>query len=443
MIKHFVLVFAGMAALLGQGVAQAQASKSDYRAIVGSNGEDYKGFKTIQAPALLQSANWGTSYQIKRLDYEVYSDTAGRMKFFLPPGTVAFNANLYYYYQFEEGKVALHFNQIPVTPFSSITANNAGGAINETVLQRLINNDEILYYSAGAPANSLVLSSPDKPIDPIAKGGYVYGNYQYPGGMLQRGLLKVYVKADCYTQWYNSASTQWDANGNPDENAEHTCEGSTGENPTPTLESVTVSASTLQVGAAQKLTLSPNPANASLPACAVQGTAYVVIAGREISLLPTAYALTANTPQTIACGEKTVTFTILPAVANSVQVKPLPPKTDNDGNLVVNIQLVRPASSIQGKTNTTVWIGGKIPKDGFFFTEDEWFFLTPNGWQMLLLPNPNLVAYQTKPVATETSFTIPIGLTAADLEHFGVEIHFGYVDDDGTFQNKGIIWSKN
>lgn len=446
MMKHFLLVFAWTAALLGQGVAQAQASKTDYRPIVGSNGVN-SGFMTIQTPTSLQSANLGTSYAVKRIDYEVFGDTAGRMKFFLPPGTVAFNANLYYYYVFQEGKVALRFNETPSTPLSSISVNNAGGPVNETVLRNLVNGQDVLYYSAGAPANSLVLSSPENPIEPMAKGGYVYGNYQYPGDILQRGLLQVFVKADCYEQWFNSANTQWDGFGNPDENAMHTCEGS--ENPGNALKDVTLSpSSTLQVGSAITfLTINPNPADATLPACVVEDSANVYVSidntTRKISLLPAASNLTSSTTQTIACGSVRKTLTVLPA-DNGVRIVKSAPTTDGNGNLVLNLKLIRPESDVAGKSKTSYWVAARIPADGFFFKEDEWFFLTPHGWDVLTLPNPNAVAYQAnQAVKTETSFTISTDLPAADLGAFNVDLHFGYQDEGGNFQNKGAIWSKN
>ena len=442
---RFLPVFACIAALCGIGAAQAQIQKSDYRPIVGLNSAS-SGFQTGQIPSNLQLAGLGTNFAVKRLDYEVFGDSVGRLKFFLPPGTVAFNANLYYYYAFNEGKVALRLNNPATTPLGSISVAHSGGSINESVLRRLIAGEEILNYSPGAPANSLALSSPDNPIEPMITGGYVYGNYQYPGELLQRGLLQVFVKADCYEQWFNSTSTKWDFNGNPDENATHTCSGSSGgENPPPpALESVTVSPSTarLQVGTAQALTLLPVPSSVPLPTCTVQGTSYVTITGNRVTLSAAANALTVSTTQTIACGSKTVNITIVPAATDGVQVQKLPSTTDANGNLVINAKLVRPASSIVGKTNTTVWVAARIPKDNFFFTDDEWFFYTPSGWQVLMLPNPHSVAYKTNPVNTETTFSIPTGLTASDLGQFNVEIHFGYADDAGEFQNKGTVWTK-
>lgn len=445
-LKKFLFVLASALTVLGHGTVHAQATKADYRAIVGVNSTSFS-FKTVQKPESLQTANLGTSFAVKRIDYEVFSDSVGRLKFFLPPGTVAFNANLYYYLAPQEGKVALRLNQPPATPLSSITANNAGGVLNETVLQNLINGQEKLYYSAGAPANSMVLSSPDNAIAPMTTGGYLYGNYQYPGDLLQRGLIQVFVKADCYAQWFNSSSTKWDVSENPDENATHTCDGSTGGGTGggtgTTLQDVTLSAYSLQVGVADaSITLAPSPSTATLPTCTVEGTAYVGIAANKITLLASASNLTATTNQTIVCGSFRKTIAIIPS--NGSRVEKLASTTDASGNLVLNVKLVRTASDIAGKTTASFWVAARIPTDGFFFTEDEWFFLTPQSWKQLVLPNPNSVVYESnKAVQQETTFAIPLGLTASDLAAFNVEIHFGYADTGGVFQNKGAIWTKN
>ena len=443
MLKQFVLILSWFSAILWHGAVYAQVGKPDYQAFVGINGSG-TGFKSLQAPVNLVSASLGTSYAVKRLDYEVFGDYTGRLKFFLPPGTIAFNANLYYYLAPQEGKVALRLGNIPLTPLSSISAANAGGVVNETVLRNLAAGQEVLFYSAGAPANSLVLSSPDQVIEPVVEGGYVYGNFQYPGDILQRGLIQVFVRSDCYEQWYNSATTQWDVNGNPSEATRHTCSGSIGGgDPLPALEGILASPSNvLQVGSGQTLTLSPIPSTAVLPTCTVRGTPHVSITGNRVSLLSSANGLTSNTVQTIVCGNKTLEITLVPIVTDGVRVEKLPSTVDGSGNLVVNFKLLRRESSVAGKSNTTVWIGARIPKDGFFFTEDEWFFLTPVGWEVLVLPNPMLVKYQTIPARTETTFAIQTGLPAADLGYFNVDIHFGYADDNSVFQDKGVIWSK-
>ena len=160
-------------------------------------------------------------------------------------------------------------------------------------------------------------------------------------------------------------------------------------------------------------------------------------------MLPSAGNITQSVTQTLVCGTIRKTLTILPP-DNGVRVEKSAPTTDAAGNLTLNVKLIRPDAEIAGKTKTSYWVAARIPKDGFFFSDDEWFFLTPRGWEMLTLPLPNTVVYQAdQAVKTETPFTIKTDLPAADLGHFNVEIHFGYLDVGGSFQNKGIIWKKD
>lgn len=439
-LKYFVLAFVWIASIFTSGIVNAQGAKTDYRAVVGMNSASFN-FKSAQVPTNLQTVALGTTYAVKRIDYEVFSDSFGRLKFFLPPGTVAFNANLYYYLAPQEGKVALRLYELPQMPLSQISGNHAGGPLNETVLQNLIDEQEIFYYTAGAPANSMVLSSPDNPIAPVAKGGYLYGNFQYPGELLQRGLLQVFVKADCYEQWFNSPSTKWDISENPDENVEHTCAGSSGGNVEPLQDILLYPGNTLQVGSAvPELTISPNPSGAALPICTVeQNLAHVFIADNKIKLLPSADNLTTSTVQTIVCGSIRKTITILPA--NQLQKSS---SIDQNGNLLINLKLMRTQADIFGKTTVDFWVAARIPANGFFFREDKWFFLTDQGWRQLTELNVESAVYKdNQPVKLEEVFNIPIGLTTEDLGAFDVEIHFGYRDARDDFKNLGVIWSKN
>ena len=457
MMKNFLIALASTGALLGHGAIHAQTLKTDYKAIVGSGGAEI-GFNAIQKPATLQTANFGTGYELKRLDYEVPSDYSGRLKFFLPPGTIAFNASLFYFVAAQEGKVALRFNQPPIISLGAVTAANAGGPIDETVLRNLVAGKEVLYYSASSPPNAVTLSSPNNAIDPISPGGYVYGNFQYPGGILQRGLLQIFVKADCYEKWFNSTSTQWDAKGNPDENATHTCDGASNPNepgepnepeePTDPdkLKGVRLSPSNvLQVGG-EPLSLTPIPATATLPQCILRGQEPVILLNNKISLKPTTKVGTYT--QKLECGDLSTEVVIQvddgsnPTVPAKVEAIPV---TDSAGNLLLDVTLTRPEADVEGKANTKVWIAARIPVDGVFFTNDEWWFLTQQSWMPLLFGTADTVAYQTfaQPSA-ETKLTgVPIGIRADELSQHKVEIHFGYQDEGGIFQNKGKIWPKN
>ena len=526
MLKHFFLVTSVLAgALLGTGSVQAQTiGKTDYAAVVGIGVS--RGFNTIQKPELLYRGSYGTNQTFTRLSYALPFETSGRWKFFLPPGTVGFNANLLYYLAPQEGKAVLRLNNLPTTPFSSVNINHAAGPLNETVLLNLIRGDEVLRYSAGAPANSLPLSLPDEFIDPMSSGGYVYGNYQYPGGMLSRAELEVIVRADCYERWFRSSATKWDESGNPDENATHTCEGSSGGDPNVELQGVSTSLPTLQAGTSSTtLTLLPDPANAVLRTCVAQEPKYVVVSGTQVSLLPAASTLTASAQQTIVCDGKSVEFTILPPAPSGgytlwTEGEPLtftsssctgkgqsknyqylndpsksydrdlkkwvislkspnevadgtvqeincvgigdisiiikvgngPATGDNtvkienariSQNGLLEFKLVRPEGNYSGKTTT--WIAARIPVSAKVFPDNKeyWFFLTSeNGWQLQILEYSDSakVAYHTRDTQKVMEFSVPLGLTVQELQAYGAEIHFGYRDQEGVFQNKGIVW---
>lgn len=169
--------------------------------------------------------------QLKILEYEATSTnqgTAEKLKFFLPPGTMAFDANFYHFLAYQEGTGAMKLYSPPTTVITSITPSMAydlpGGKKDYSqILSKLVNKNEVLYYTAGAPANFLSISSPESLSTPLSSGGYVYLNFRHPGGQFQRSLWKIYVKADCYDKWFNSSNTKWDANGNPAEGVAHYC----------------------------------------------------------------------------------------------------------------------------------------------------------------------------------------------------------------------------
>jgi hypothetical protein len=201
----------------------------DYLPIVGSNGITTN-FRGLQDPRSVVSQNV-EGVALKVLSYEAISGSQGQLKFFLPPGTVAFDANLYLFLAYEEGRGALRLYSPPTISLATITPemvtapdNIPNGNDYSLVFDKLVAQGEVLYYTAGAPANFLLLSSPDGLSPALASGGWVYGNFQYPGGQFQRSLWKVYVKADCYERWFDSPGTGRDASVNPAEGDSHTCD---------------------------------------------------------------------------------------------------------------------------------------------------------------------------------------------------------------------------
>ena len=179
-------------------------------------------FKSSQNPQMLPNMTVDR-VELKVLDYQAMSNLHGtleQMKFFLPPGTIGFDANFYHYLAYQDGKGVLKLHKPSTLNIESIPPTNSAP---QNVFARLSNGEDVIFYTAGAPANFLLLSSTDSIGVPLQAGGYVYSNFRHPGGQFQRSLWKIYVRKDCYERWFNNPNTKWDVNGNPAEGVSHTC----------------------------------------------------------------------------------------------------------------------------------------------------------------------------------------------------------------------------
>jgi hypothetical protein len=215
----------------------------------------------------------------------------------------------------------------------------------------------------------------------------------------------------------------------------------------PALTGITLSRTTwngASDAANTAVTVTPEPAGAVLPACTTSpanlltvGAAYPIAA--QFIINPA--AVTANTTVTITCGDKTASLALRAAVIPA-QIKDLFYRTDLNGNLIIYFQLARSLSEIAGKTKTSFWVAARVPSNGFFLPEDQWFFLTSNGWSHLSSSQDvELLAYKNNQVPEiETYFTIPAGLPETDFRYLNVDFYFGYMDAEGSFKNMGVIW---
>lgn len=213
----------------------AQNAPTDYFSVVGPSAQ-WRGFKDLNKPDLLPVGSVPNTLQI--------SYTAGRyapdkLKFFLPPGTVMFTANFLVFLSQMESKGVMRLNTPPTTAASKVTRDmawspgnagggNFGGAFDETILRNILDEKEVFFYG-NAGAGLMPVSYGGALINPIpTKGGYAYGRFQYPDGVLGATQWSVFVNKECYEKWYKTAT--WDANGNPSETAIHSCD------PTPVLK---------------------------------------------------------------------------------------------------------------------------------------------------------------------------------------------------------------
>lgn len=95
--------------LIGFGIAASQAIASDYAPIISPTHETQGGFKAKNHPSTLNSVSSDTT--LKALSYQYPGGDRAQLRFFLPPGTVAVDANFSYYLTTEPGMGALSFKK--------------------------------------------------------------------------------------------------------------------------------------------------------------------------------------------------------------------------------------------------------------------------------------------------------------------------------------------
>lgn len=191
--------------------------KSEYSSLVKTG---YSGYRDSYNPATKivyegSDALLTTSHNDLRIS---------KVKIFVPPGTRLFTASFLTYLGSEESKAAGRFGEVPVSTAANVTAATMMRNTTHT-LERLMAGEELPFYSPGGSGN-LGISEPYQ-FDTFkaSKGGYIYINVMsVPGGVIKTLQTRMTVDETCYRSWY--ANAKWDSQGNPDENATHTCAGS-------------------------------------------------------------------------------------------------------------------------------------------------------------------------------------------------------------------------
>lgn len=147
-----------------------------------------------------------------------------KIKLFMPPGTKRFYAKFQTYLSPTEAKAAVRFGALPVKKANDVNTGTSFTEFDET-LGRLLAGEELAFYCQGG-CGALSISAPNSFDDAkAAKGGYIYIHLlSIPGGKILSIQTRMIVDEACYRSWY--ANAKWDAQGNPDENVEHTCSGS-------------------------------------------------------------------------------------------------------------------------------------------------------------------------------------------------------------------------
>lgn len=216
----------------------------------------------------------------------------------------------------------------------------------------------------------------------------------------------------------------------------HPAGGSTGT----TLTGIGLSSDSLVVGSSSSVTVAPLPAAATLPACTVPNTGNLKISGASITLGANASGLTNQITEKVTCGafSKDVTIKLAGSVANvATQVI-----TGTDGKLTLRLTLNQPPANVSAGVTTSVWVGAYLPAGAVFMNEAVWFFKTPTSWREIEGIDINSLAFsRNQATAARTVYEVPLGLTAADLRPFNIEIYFGYANSNGLFTNLGKVWS--
>ena len=216
MKKKTIIALLSLCALITQVAAE---QKSDYSPLIKQGYSDYREAYNPNAKVVYESGDALLTTSHADISLE-------RVKFFVPPGTKRFTVSFLTYLSSQESKATGRFRDVPTKTASEVQSATMIRNTSNT-LERLVAGEELPFYSPGGSGN-LGISEPYQFDNfQVNSGGYIYLHIlSVPGGMVKTLQTRMVVDEACYRSWY--ANAKWDAQGNPDENATHTCAGSTG-----------------------------------------------------------------------------------------------------------------------------------------------------------------------------------------------------------------------
>lgn len=442
-MKRWSLAFVLLSAA---SVVHAQGATDAYINLIGSNA--YSNFNVAYKPEVVSSS--GNVVTLRTRHGEL---AASKLKLFLPPGTISFRTSIITYASELPGRVAARLRSTPESVASQVVPVYNGFDSRKT-LQKLQLGEEVKVY---APERSgvLLLSDVDSTNKtPSTAGDYVYMNFfDIPGQRFLSFDTLIEVDKNCYQSWFNSAA--WDANGNPSEQAAHSCSGSTGggSSSPAILAGITPSAVSWKVGQNSVITVSPNPLNATLPACTSNKPDLLSPTqnsdGKTAQFTVQPGAITANTSVILQCGGKTATVRLeAPATSNLATISPADVElsTDSNGNAILKVIIQHKTADVGPNKKVSYWVGAVRPAHPFFGPE-ELFYLTPASegfyqWAQLATPSPVSVVFAKDRSLVQNSqeLIVPLGFKKADFAGFGITIHFGYQQENKDFQAIQYYW---
>lgn len=445
-MKKIFSIFPLFFGLVAAAPVLAQQQKNDYSPLIKQSYSNYKDVYNPDTNVVYESGDALLTTSHADLSLE-------RVKFFVPPGTKRFTVSFLTYLSPQESKATGRFGAVPTKTAADVTAATMLRSTANT-LERLVAGEELPFYSPGGSGN-LGISQPYQfDTFQVNSGGYIYLHIlSVPGGKVKTLQTRMVVEEACYRSWYTNA--QWDAQGNPDENATHTCAGSSGGTPTP-LTGITLSRAVWNAATDANnttITVTPQPAGAVLPTCTsslpnLLTAGPVSATGAQFIINPT--ALTATTPVTITCGEKTATLELqLAGTVAVVQTKELT-AVDGLAQLVVTLKHTD-AELLLANTEVDYWVLG-TPTAFVYAGTNELFFLSAldaGGFEWKYFsPSLNFAPFLFKkalrPYSLTTTklqnLTIPLGFSANDFKDLGVKVDLWYNQKNGGYHRVGTIW---
>jgi len=399
-----------------------------------------------------------------------------KIKIFVPPGTKRFYAKFQTYLSPTEAKAAARFAEVPVANADGVNQNTRFSDFEKT-LDRLLLGDELLFHAPGGSGGFTVSQPSSTDNSNAVKGGYIYLNLlSIPAGSILSVQTRIVVDETCYRRWYTSA--KWDFQNNPDENANHTCDGSSGGGGTtpvtptePTLTSIKLSTETWKAGTAtanQPITVTASDANGTmvaLPSCTAAVTnGSLLNTSLVLKITPDSNGkqaqITIEKPElitkaeevSITCGGKTAALKLWPAEVAPPQVATITSsvvENSTQGASTLTIKLTHPETATDGTID--YFVAAHIPQfqhpdNPFGSANDQWVFLslpeTGTGaanWKVLFSATSlDKLAFKkgvALPTGNEVELPINLQLSIDALKIYNAKLYLGYRQGaTGTFK---------
>lgn len=399
-----------------------------------------------------------------------------KVKFFVPPGTVAISGGVTYGTTSNPIRAVIKFRTPPTTAVETISASTPGvyghiGLMDAPMDGVMRNGEEPKFFAAFALNFISIMNQSNGIAPPMETGGYMYCDFAYPDDNATSVVFKVYVQKDTYTKWWNRIHV-WDGLGFPREDIDsHIAtddptvippEGVLGPSGTvvPPLTGIRVEPSVLnvQLGETTSCFVYPVPPTAALTECttntpsliqlAVGADANPAVRQTWVVQEPAGSSLPAPVTSDISCSGFTTSVTINPpGEVATVSVEMIEDPTTENVTFRLTSQLGQADVALGG--TVTIWVSAILISEDFFGVT-QWRFMAKDPvtgvrqWAFLTSTDRTTVAYDRgRPIVAEPMVDdVVVGFTLADLKGAKARLYFGYeLNNSGVFVNLGNIWA--